>query len=382
MKISLRDEAGLLVSELERGLPASSQWISTNIHRDLGVDGVRGSLTIRSLDAAPLVAVCRHTQTFTRQDVFQQAFDLRGAAKVFCLPYRSEKDLHQSWIVLNNLESEPANVALRAFSPEGAALRDSSFQVPALGSILVPDSLFLASQGDRALFGIVRGTSNRSLSGLVIQTNLATRDTIHTNMVTAWSPEVLIPSVTETSTFSSNLLVSNLADTGTWVEISHRASNGQSPAPAVRALLPARGSVYLDKVLASLHVKESFGPLTLRSIEGQPLAAFSHVMNTENGARGALDWTDLRPSVSKRVGEQVTLHWQYDPAEARKIQEYRIYRADRAARNFQIIDRVPSNVLERSLEARDTGTFVISVRAFDGARESHPSNEVLLEVKP
>jgi hypothetical protein len=138
----------------------------------------------------------------------------------------------------------------------------------------------------------------------------------------------------------------------------------------------------LDKVLASLRVQAGYGPLALRSIGGEPLAAFSHVMNTENGARGSLDWTDLRPSVSKRLGERVTLHWQYDSAEARKILEYRIYRADRAARNFRMIDRVPPNVLEHTLDARDTGTFVLAVRAFDGARESLSSNEVLLEVKP
>lgn len=382
VKITLRDETGGLLAETERNLEGSSQWISTRIHTELGVQGVRGSLTVRSLDAAPLAVICRHTQTLTGQDVFQQPFDLRNAAKVFYLPYRFVKDLHHSWIVLNNPDSEPATVTLRPFSPDGIALNDYSLQLPALGSALVADSLFLAGQEDRPPYGIIRGTSNRPLSGLMIQTNLATRDTIHTNLVTAYSPEILIPSVTETATFSSNLLVSNLGDAATWIEITHRTVDGLKPVPVFKTLLPARGSVYLDKVLAGVGVVSGYGPLALRSIDGQPLAAFSHVMNTETGARGALNSVDSRPATSKRLGQRLTLRWQYDPAEVLKIQEYRIYRANRAARNFQLLASVPSNVLEHTLNATEPGDFIISVRAFNGVKESNPSNEVLVQVKP
>ena len=216
----------------------------------------------------------------------------------------------------------------------------------------------------------------------MIQTNFATRDTIHTNLVTAYSPEILIPSVTETATFSSNLLMSNLGDAATWIEITHRTVDGLKPVPAFKTLLPARGSVYMDKVLAGVGVASGYGPLALRSTDAQPLAAFSHVMNTENGARGALNSVDSRPATSKRLGQRLTLRWQYDPAEVLKIQEYRIYRANPAARNFQLIASVPFNVLEHTLDATETGDFIIAVRAFNGVKESSPSNEVFLQVKP
>ena len=146
--------------------------------------------------------------------------------------------------------------------------------------------------------------------------------------------------------------------------------------------MPARGSIYLDKVLARLGASSGYGPLAVRSVEGQPLLAFSHVINTENGARGALDWVDTRPVTSKRIGQRVTLRWQYDPSEIGMIQEYRIYRADRATRSFQLMGSVSSNVLEYSLDATQAGDFAIIVKAFNGVRESSPSNEVLLQVLP
>lgn len=382
VRISLRDEAGTLLAESERTLEGSSQWISTNIHMELGVQGVRGSLTVRSLNEAPLALICRHTQVFTSQDVFQQPFDLRNAAEVFYLPYRFVKDLHHNWVVLNNPNSEPATVALLPFSPDGIALKDYPFELPAFGSVLIPDSLFLAGQEDRASYGVIRGTSTRPLSGLIIQTNLATRDTIHTNLITTDSPEIVIPSVTESATFSSNVLVSNLGDAATTTEITYRTADGLKPIPVFKTLVPARGSVYLDKIVAGLGAAAGYGPVSLRSIEGQPLAVFSHVMNTENGARGSLNSVDSRLVASKRLGQNLTLRWQYDPAEVVKIQEYRIYRADQSKRNFQRIASVPFDVLEYSLDASEAGDFVISVRAFDGVTESSPSNEVVVQVTP
>ena len=74
----------------------------------------------------------------------------------------------------------------------------------------MPDSSLLAGQEGQASYGIIRGTSNVPLGGLVIQSDLATRDTIHTNLLTEISPEILIPSVTQVSPYSSNLLLSNL----------------------------------------------------------------------------------------------------------------------------------------------------------------------------
>ena len=75
-----------LLAETERSLEGGSQWVASRIHRELGIDGVRGSLAVQSLDGAPLAAICRHTQTATREDVFQQPFDLRSPAQCFtCL---------------------------------------------------------------------------------------------------------------------------------------------------------------------------------------------------------------------------------------------------------------------------------------------------------
>ena len=136
----------------------------------------------------------------------------------------------------------------------------------------------------------------------------------------------------------------------------------------------------MDKVKAGLGEGSGYGPLALRSLEGQPLAAFSQVMNTQSGARGTFDWVDSRPVTLMRSGQSFTLRW--DAADVSKTHEYRIYRADRAARNFERIASVSGNVLECSLVATEPGDFAIAVKAFDGVSESNPSNEVLLQVLP
>ena len=95
-----------------------------------------------------------------------------------------------------------------------------------------------------------------------------------------------------------------------------------------------------------------------------------------------MDLVDARPATSKRVGERITLQWQYPQAGIPKMQEYRIYRANRIERNFENVASVPANVLEYSMDLLHPGDFVLAVRAFDGVNESNPSNEVLINVKP
>jgi len=89
VRVSLRDEGGVLLAKRERSLEGGSQWVAPRIHRELGIDSARGSLAVQSLDGAPLAVICRHTQTATREDVFQQPFDVRRAGRVFYLPYWS-----------------------------------------------------------------------------------------------------------------------------------------------------------------------------------------------------------------------------------------------------------------------------------------------------
>ena len=95
-----------------------------------------------------------------------------------------------------------------------------------------------------------------------------------------------------------------------------------------------------------------------------------------------MNLVDARPSTSRRVGQSITLRWKYSQSDIPKIQEYRVYRADRIERNFQQIASVPVSHLEYIMDASEPGDFVLTVKAFDGVTESNPSNEVLLQVTP
>jgi hypothetical protein len=380
VSISLWESNGTLKAAMETTLEPSSQWSVPDIHQQLGVDGVRGPIEIQSLDGASLAVVCRHKQAYTQQTVFQQAFDVNNAGKTFYLPYVTDAGLQRNWAILNNPGQEPASVTLFSFSAEGILIGETSSMVPARGSVQLSESELFP--GSSSPYGLICGNSNVPICGLAINTDLATGDTIHTNLVTELSPELLISAVTNTGAFSSGLLVSNLGEMDSTLQLLSRKTDGSPSAAALTAPVPARGTIQLEKVLPALGVRDGFGPLAIRSVVGQPIIAFSQVAAVSGLARGSLNALDSRPVTVKRPGEPLKLRWEYDRSEISKILEYRLYRADRVSRRYERIASVPAGQLEFSLQVGEPGDFVLIVRAFDGELESDPSNEVILQVKP
>lgn len=382
VRVSLRDFGGMLLAALEREIGANHQWISPDIHRELGLSGVRGPLEVESLDAFPLAVAGRHSHVESQQAVFQQPFSLPLNARTFHLPYWRAAGRQRNSVLLSNPNTAASRVVLRSFAPDGRAVSEYATTVPPNGSTLLEESELFGS-GAEAPYGLIRGASDLPLGGILMNADSASGDTLHTNLVSELSPEMLVPSATRVSPFLSSLQLSNVGESPSEVEILVRRPDGQPAALPVKLWLPALGTALLEKVLPALGIQDGFyGPLHIRSLQGQPLVAFSQVAGLSSPARGAVGVIDTRPLTPKRQGDPVTVRWHYDPEQIPKILEYRIYRADRASRLFQKLAAVPAAELQASFDATEPGEFLLVVKAFDGLVESNPSNEVILRVEP
>jgi len=380
VRLALFEASGNLVAAMERVLEPNSQWTTLDVHAELGLQGVRGHLEVQSLDAKPLAVVCRHSHVHTRQSVFQQPCDLKKASRVFYLPYSSAAGLQRNWVVLSNPGGEAATVNLLSLAASGIPIGEASRVLPAHGSVQFAESELFAVAPDSQ--GLIRGSSSTIVCGMAMNADLSSGDTIHTSAITEFSPELLIPSATRLGAFSSSLLLANLGEMVSPVQLLSRKPDGSQAGTSVTAAIPAGGTVQIDKVLPLLGISEGYGPLEVRSGNGQPIAAFSQVANISGSARGLLNVLDIRPVARKRRGEFFTLRWRYHPLEIPRIREYRIYLADKASRVYRQVASVPPVELQFSMQAGEIGEFVVLVKAFDGTLESAPSNEVLLEVRP
>jgi hypothetical protein len=273
-------------------------------------------------------------------------------------------------------------VLLRSYSSQGTLIAEIPTTVPGSGSLLLSERELFAEALEAASHGLIRGTSDLPLCGLLMAADLTTGDTVHSNVTVELSPEVLIPSVTQVPPFVSSLLLSNIGEKQSMIEIRARGSEGTLAVPPSRVPVPASGTVLLDNVLPALGSTAGYGPLQIRSLQGQPITASSQVIAPLTVARGSLNALDARPMAFKRRGQPLTLRWAYDPNEMPRILEYRIYRASPANRNFELMVTVPPARLHFSVSTLETGDFVFLVKAFDGRLESDPSNEVLLRVAP
>ena len=160
-----------------------------------------------------------------------------------------------------------------------------------------------------------------------------------------------------------------------------RNSAGDTVGSVYDSAIPGLGALKLDEVLPALSIFDRFfGPLSITSLLGQPIAALSQISTSPGWSGGGLATFDRRPVTRKKVGEPFTLRWNYGADQISEILEFRIYRSKRENRIFEKITTVSATKLEYQTESPEPGAHCYVVTAFDGNKESTPSNEVIVAV--
>ncbi len=382
VKLTLLDEGGALLGETQRGVDASSQWNTLDVHKEMGIGGKKGPLIVQSINGLPLALVCKINQTGSPISGFLSPVEFRKNARVFYLPYSRGKGSQKNFLALHNPGESEAMVTLRSFGPSG--LQAGEHVVPILPQETVEvTEQDLLSTDPIPDYGLVRGVSSQPLTALAVNTHLVTGDSIYTTLISESSPELLIPTVTQVQPFSSSLMLMNLSGSKAPIQIRARDPHGDLAGSPYSITLPPYGTIKLESVLTFLSLGSGFyGPLEIRSALGFPIYAFSQVVSPVYTGRGALEAVDKRPLVQKKKGEALTIEWNYDPTHSPRIKEYRIYRAERASRNYVRISTVAATQKRFNLIAAEAGEFILVVKAYDGSVESQPSNEVILSVEP
>jgi hypothetical protein len=382
IQLIFRTPSGQGFLTTQRDLAAHSQWIAEDLYGELAVPDQEGALEIESATGIQLAAVARLISTDEQaQTVLVPAFDLNGAAERLSVPYVFTETSEVLRILLINPDAPDVNLNLKAFDSNGKIINSITGFVPSDATVWLDQEKLFPAKITTARYGLIQLTSDQPLVGIAVTTVVSTGNKNYVPFVPEGSPELLIPAAIQVPPFFSRLLVVNFADSPARIRMQVRNSAGGPVGNVLNSTLPGLGALKLDEVLPALSIRDRFfGPLSISSLLGQPIAALSQISTSPGWAGGGLSTFDSRPVTRKKVGESFTLHWNYGPQEILRIQEFRVYRAKRADRIFEQITTVPPTELEYKTESPEPGEHCYIVKAFDGVKESFPSNEVIVAV--
>lgn len=381
IRLIFRDPSGRIFLTTQRDLAAHSQWITEDLYRELAVPDQEGALEIESANGILLAAIARLISTDEQvQTVFVPAFDMNGAAERLSVPYVFTETSEVLRILLLNPGDPDVNLNLKAFDSNGKLVNSITGIVPSNATVWLSQEKIFPAKITTARYGLILLTSDQPLVGIAVTTVLSTGNKNYVPFVPEGSPELIIPAAIQAPPFFSRLLVVNFADSPARIRMQVRNSAGGLVGSVLDSTLPGLGALKLDEVLPALSIRDRFfGPLTISSLLGQPIAALSQISTSPGWAGGGLSILDSRPVTRKKVGESFTLSWNYGP-QISGIQEFRVYRAKRADRIFERITTVPPTELEYKTESPEPGEHCYIVKAFDGVKESLPSNEIIVAV--
>jgi len=93
--------------------------------------------------------------------------------------------------------------------------------------------------------------------------------------------------------YVSSLVVSNEGRAEATVVIRARDSSGAAGDQLLAVSIPAGGFFYRDDILAALGIPDGFGPLEIRSTNGQPISAQSLVVSASANRGAVMPGTDF-----------------------------------------------------------------------------------------
>lgn len=383
IQLTCRNSAGQVFLTAQKSLAARAQWVAADFYREMAIPDQEGTLEIEAPSGILLAAIGRLISSGEQvQASLVPVFDLNGAAETLNLPYVIAKASESLQVLLHNPGPQEIDARLLAYDSNGRLLRSTDGSIPSRGTISLGQEKILSSGTNTPPYGLIQATSQHPIIGVAVTMAGSSGNRNYTPFVPEGSPELLIPAAIQSPPFFSRLLIVNLAQSPAWVRMQIRDSEGVTAGRPFDSSIPGLGALKLDQVLPVLSIADRFfGPLSVTSMQGQPLAALSQISTAPGAAGGGLAILDKRPVIRKKIGDLVTLRWDYDPAKLSAISEFRIYRSKRESRAFSKITALPATELEYRTEMPEPGEYCYVVKAFDGKRESVPSNEIIVAVE-
>jgi CHRD domain len=209
---------------------------------------------------------------------------LEDANQFSSIPFALDDGTFRSNLGIQNLTNVPGTVAV-SVAQESGATSSMTVALPARGftQLLNVNSLF----GNPGPIGSIRLAPDQHIDAFVSTIDHATNTpTIIPTM--SKGTNLAIAAVSNLGgRYVSSLMVSNEGSSEALVDIVSRDAQGGVQGQMSNVAIPAGGFIYRPDILAALGVPSGYGPLEIRSTNGQPLSALSLVVNSET-KRGAV----------------------------------------------------------------------------------------------
>jgi hypothetical protein len=200
------------------------------------------------------------------------------------IPFALDDGTFRSNLGIQNLTNVPGTVAVN-LGQESGATSAMTVALPARGFMQLQsvNSLF----GNPQPMGTIRLAPDQHIDAFVSTIDNATNTpTIIPTM--SKGTNLAIAAVSNLGgRYVSSLMVSNEGSSEALVDIVARDAQGVVQGQMSNVAIPAGGFIYRPDILAALGVPSGYGPLEIRSTNGQPLSALSLVVNSET-KRGAV----------------------------------------------------------------------------------------------
>ncbi len=200
------------------------------------------------------------------------------------IPFALDDGTFRSNLGIQNLTNVPGTVAVN-LGQESGATSAMTVALPARGFMQLQsvNSLF----GNPGPIGTIRLAPDQHIDAFVSTIDQATNTpTIIPTM--SKGTNLAIAAVSNLGgRYVSSLMVSNEGSSEALVDIVARDAQGVVQGQMSNVAIPAGGFIYRPDILAALGVPSGYGPLEIRSTNGQPLSALSLVVNSET-KRGAV----------------------------------------------------------------------------------------------
>jgi len=190
---------------------------------------------------------------------------------------------------IQNLTNMASTVVVNVAGPTGAG-SEMTVALPPRGFVQLLNVNSLFGVGTR---GVVHLDPDQHVTAFVSTIENATNIPFIIPM-NSKGPRLCIAAVSNLGgRYVSSLVVSNEGRAEATVVIRARDSSGAAGDQLLAVSIPAGGFFYRDDILAALGIPDGYGPLEIRSTNGQPIAAQSLVVSAAANRGAVMPGTDF-----------------------------------------------------------------------------------------
>ena len=276
VQIRPRDINGNLLKDIPAQTLKGNGYISyEDFYQSVGLSNVYGPIEVEAEGGIEITATAR---IYTRQGTsgYFQGVDVNQKAREVVLPYSLDSVDFRTDLGVTNPGDSVATVTVRLIGKDGKTLNSTQTTVPAHGMTQI--NRINQALGNLNREGYLRLQSDQPIFGWTAQIDNLSEDlSLVVGKAAGTEARLLIPSTSTTGKFKSSLAVINLSTAATLVRLTARDNGGKTSQLSDSITIPGNGFISSSDILSSLGLTETYGPLEIESLDGQPLQAVSRV---------------------------------------------------------------------------------------------------------